>query len=182
MKRKRKLIGVSILTIIFASGIGIYYMGQLPNKPTEEEIAKAKEEIELGFKATEKELVEKHGEVINDVNVRFPDDMTELEMKNAIHGLSHQKVKSEDNAKWGYIRMTEERVNRLLEVAKLNEKKWELNGELYVDILARWSRGDFSRADIDHNAIWVIQGGNVGRATGLLSPWEEKKFIEETIE
>lgn len=178
--KKKKLLGITIAVVILALGFGIYKMGQLLNEPTDEEIDKAKAEIEKGFKATELELIETDGKVIDDVTVRFPDNMKESEMQNAIHGLSHQKV--EAKTKWGYIQMTEERINRLFEVAKLNEQKWELNGDLYVDILAQWSSGDFSKVDIDHNDIWELQGGSVGRATGLLNPWEEKQYIENTFE
>lgn len=185
--KKKKIIGVAIATTILAFGIGIYYIGEFLNEPTEEEMIEAQAEIDKSFKETEKELNEASTKIFLDVKTRFPDNMKEHEMQNALHRLSHQKVITEDNAKWGYIRMTEERVNRLLEVAELNKYEWnkhelEMNGDLYVDILTRWSKSDFSRVDMDHNSIWEKQNGSVGRATGILNPWQEKEFIETTYE
>jgi hypothetical protein len=48
-------------------------------------------------------------------------------------------------------------------------------------ILTRWSEGDFTQADNDHNAIWKLQKGNIGEATRPLTPEEELKFVEETF-
>jgi hypothetical protein len=47
-----------------------------------------------------------------------------------------------------------------------------------LDILNRWAEGDFSRADKDHNAIWNVQGGTIGEATGVMSPEEEQQYLE----
>ncbi len=108
------------------------------------------------------------------VEDEFPTDMTEYSVQSAIHGMSHQKVKADD--KWGFIPLTAERVARLKAVVEANE--YEEKG-LYLDILNRWSNNDFSKVDHDHNAIWELQNGTIGRATGILSAEEEKAFIEE---
>ncbi|WP_080844532.1 DUF6241 domain-containing protein [Cytobacillus gottheilii] len=117
------------------------------------------------------EIKETHAEPVED---EFPSDITEYAVQNAIHGMSHQKTRAED--KWGFIPLTAERVNRLKAVVEANE--YEEKG-LYLDILNRWANNDFSRVDHDHNAIWDLQGGTIGKATGILSVEEEKAFIEE---
>ncbi|HLU21033.1 MAG TPA: DUF6241 domain-containing protein [Bacillaceae bacterium] len=75
--------------------------------------------------------------------------------------------------------MTPERINWLL--ASLDKAKLE-HEELYREILIRWNNGDFSRVDKDHNAIWDLENGSIGRATGLLTPEEEAPYIESSEE
>ncbi|QUW22561.1 hypothetical protein JSQ81_02950 [Sporosarcina sp. Marseille-Q4063] len=119
------------------------------------------------------EIEEKRKEPIE---IEFISLMEEYQVRNAIHGMSHQKVRAAD--KWGFLPMTQERVERLIEVVEMNKSSYD-NDELYLDILNRWANNDFSRADKDHNAIWTLQGGNVGRATGVLTFEEEKEFIKK---
>ena len=96
-----------------------------------------------------------------------------------IHGMSHQKVQAED--KWGFYLITDERVNWLLDAVKHNEPYLK-HSEEYIDILTRWSNGDFSQVDKDHNFIWKLQGGTKEseKATGILSEEEEKEYINNT--
>lgn len=108
------------------------------------------------------------------VEEEFPDDMDEVEVQGHIHAMSHQKVIAQD--KWGFLPMTEERISRLIEVVSASDFEHK---ELYEDILKRWSERDFSQIHHDHNAVWNLQGGTVGKATGVLSAEEEKEFIEE---
>ena len=108
------------------------------------------------------------------VEEEFPSSMEEYGIQEAIHGMSHQKVKAED--KWGFIPMTHERISRLIVVVEENKY---ISAPVYLDILNRWSNNDFSRVDEDHNAIWDLQEGNVGRATGIMSFEEERDFIKE---
>jgi hypothetical protein len=99
--------------------------------------------------------------------------LTDSDYQEYIHGMSHQKVKAEE--KWGFYQINEERIRWLLEGLDSNDVK---HGDLYREILEKWANGDFSSADDDHNAIWQLQGGTVGEATGVLSAEEEKAYIE----
>lgn len=103
-------------------------------------------------------------------------DWDEAEVQQVIHEMSHQKVKA--GTKWGAIKITEERIELLLAYVKKQDFKQK---DTYIDILERWIKGDFSQAHKDHNAIWELQGGTVGKATGLLSKEEEAVFIEKTF-
>ncbi|WP_411675014.1 DUF6241 domain-containing protein [Cytobacillus kochii] len=49
-------------------------------------------------------------------------------------------------------------------------------------MLDKWSKGDFSNVDNDHNYFWSLQNGTIGKATGILSPEEEEAFIEKYFE
>ncbi|AMQ05897.1 DUF6241 domain-containing protein [Sporosarcina psychrophila] len=108
------------------------------------------------------------------VEEEFPTSMEEYGIQEALHGMSHQKVAAED--KWGFLPMTQDRVQRLIEVVEANKY---ISVPVYLDILNRWANNDFSRADKDHNAIWDLQEGNVGKASGLLSIEEERAFIKK---
>lgn len=100
-------------------------------------------------------------------------DLTDYDYQEYIHGMSHQKVKADE--KWGFYEITEKRIDWLLE----GLDKVEVENKLtYKTILIKWADGDFSTVDEDHNRIWELQGGNVGKATGILSPEEEQKYIK----
>ncbi|GGM33521.1 hypothetical protein GCM10011351_19440 [Paraliobacillus quinghaiensis] len=93
--------------------------------------------------------------------------------KEYIHQMSHQKVEADE--KWGFYLITEGRIDWLLN--GLNEVDLGESEETYKAILERWANGDFSQADQDHNTIWRMKDGNIGKATGVLSPEEEEEFI-----
>lgn len=95
--------------------------------------------------------------------------------------MSHQKVKAED--KWGFFEMTEERINWLRESLEQEAIMSHLtDADVYLDILNRWHEGDFSEVDQDHNAIWRLQGGSIGKATGILSEEKEEHYIKNKSE
>lgn len=106
----------------------------------------------------------------------FPMTMLDYQVGIAIHAMSHQKIEADE--KWSLLPLTAERVTRLIEVIETNKSEYT-NWRLYLRILTRWSENDFSQIDEEHNEIWELQGGNVGRATGILSYEEELEFIKK---
>lgn len=109
----------------------------------------------------------------------FPEDMSENAVQQALHMMAHQKVKADK--KWGAMLITAVRINRLIEVVEINSAEYH-DSSLYLEILYSWKEGNFSRVDQDHNAIWELQGGTVGRATGILTQAEEQEYIEENFD
>ncbi|MDP4171704.1 MAG: DUF6241 domain-containing protein [Bacillota bacterium] len=105
-------------------------------------------------------------------------DMSEDDVMSAIHEMSHQKVYADK--KWGAIPLTLERVNRLILVVEKNKDKYH-HYDLYLRILERWSKNDFSSAVRDHNDIWTLLGGTVGKATGKMTPEDEKAYIQDNF-
>ncbi|CQR46038.1 hypothetical protein BN1058_00282 [Paraliobacillus sp. PM-2] len=99
--------------------------------------------------------------------------LTNSDYQEYIHQMSHQKVKADE--KWGFYLITEERINWLLE--GLEQVELGENEAAYQSILKRWSNDDFSQADEDHNTVWRMQGGTIGKATDILSESEEEAFI-----
>jgi hypothetical protein len=114
---------------------------------------------------------------LEEVAVEFPLDLTELEIQNYIHWMSHQKIQAKQ--KWGKMLITKERIDRLLEVVEKNEF---IHEDLYKDILTRWSEEDFTQAVKDHNAIWSLQNGSVGKAKRLLNEEEEQEYIKNYLQ
>ncbi|KAA0542581.1 hypothetical protein FZW96_21260 [Bacillus sp. BGMRC 2118] len=100
--------------------------------------------------------------------------MGEIAIQNTIHAMSHQKVKAED--KWSHMPLTPERVNRLIEIIEFNNYEFS---KMYLDILHRWKDEAFTKAVTDHNQIWHLQKGSVGKAYDLMTPQEEQKYIEQ---
>lgn len=159
------------LVIMAGFGVFSYWTNATPSSGGTDRVLKQAEEAEAS--------VEEGGlEIQIDENVEevFPSDLKEFEVQSAIHHMSHQKVEAEK--KWGAILITEERVKRLYDVVVANQMEYKY-ANTYIKILERWLEGDFSQAVSDHNTIWEIQDGNVGKATGLLSMKEEEKFIEK---
>lgn len=172
---KKTLITLGIIVGVIALAVGFSYLNDYLNQPTEQEIEEAQKQIEKEFLTPESDIPEEHK---LDLIEFFPDDMTEHVMRGVIHAMSHQKVKAEQ--KWSVHLITKQRVERLLEIAKMNqENKTYERAQLYVEILSRWAEGDFSQAIEDHNSIWQLQNGNVGKAYALLSPVEEKQYLEQ---
>lgn len=115
---------------------------------------------------------------IRDVPIEeeLPNDMSENALRQAIHDMSHQKVRADK--KWGFLPLTQERVERLIEIIEKNEGDYE-NANVYLNILKRWEKNDFTKVDKDHNIIWNMQSGTIGRAYGIMSAEEERAFIKK---
>ena len=80
-----------------------------------------------------------------------------------IHHMSHNVIRAEE--KWGFKNLTLENIRNLIE--KAEEISGTVDTAEVLEILYRWEKGDFSRADKDHNYVWSKLGGTVGIATGV---------------
>jgi hypothetical protein len=49
----------------------------------------------------------------------------------------------------------------------------------FLAIITDWLNNDFSNIVAEHNAIWKMKDGSVGKAYGILSPSEEQALIKE---
>lgn len=117
-------------------------------------------------------------ETFKDDEVEVPNyaDFSEHELAKEIHGMTHQKVKASE--KWHYSQITEQKVNAVYdEIKNRNFEDPELK-EILLQI-EPWLNGNFDNVVEVHNDVWNWQGGTIGKATGKLSPEEEKEFIIE---
>jgi Family of unknown function (DUF6241) len=168
MKKLQKTIVIPLLVILL--GLAVFGFINYSNKDT---VTVLQKNTPSGQKdgGTFIEIQEERTEPIEE---ELPNKMKEEQVQNVLHKMSHQKVRAEK--KWGFIPLTRERVDRLIEVVKVNQFE---HSDVYLDILNDWKDSNFSSVDVDHNAIWVLQNGNVGKATGILSIEEEIQFIEQ---
>ncbi|MCM3087541.1 DUF6241 domain-containing protein [Bhargavaea ginsengi] len=103
---------------------------------------------------------------------------SEAQILEVMHQMTHQKIAA--NQKWGAVPMTTRNIEQLESIVSTSDKiqndkvKKELLG-----FIANWERGDFSETDAEHNYIWDLQDGTLGKARGLLSKEQEQKFIKE---
>lgn len=140
-----------------------------------------KKEGTITEKATEDggKIIEVDEGIKEPVEEEFPLTMEDYEIAIKIHAMSHQKIEADE--KWSFLPLTAERVTRLIDVIETNQNDYK-SSELYLNILNRWSKNDFSQIDKDHNKIWALQGGTIGRATGILSYEEELEYIAKHYE
>ncbi|KMJ58427.1 hypothetical protein AB685_11085 [Bacillus sp. LL01] len=127
----------------------------------------------LGNRSSSQSSGSKGITVEKDNPFKHKNKLNEVDVQNYIHWMSHQKVKAE--SKWTHYKLTDERVDWLLQRVKEGNYKHE---QLYVEILTKWQNDDFSTADMDHNRVWALQNGNVGKATGIMSEKEEKAYLQ----
>ena len=105
-----------------------------------------------------------------------PEDASEKALLAMMHKMTHQKIIASE--KWGLIRMNEESIakaKQILQDSDFNSK------EDLLEIIGRWENGQFDQVDDDHNYIWNLQGGSIGRATGVLSVQQEQEFIQNNF-
>lgn len=179
MKTNKIILFAAIVAVISVTVIGYYsyqFLHSLKSSPVNEDL-EIGEQVEETEPESDTDIpVVVYVESSDDVEKLFPLTMTEDEVQKKIHHMSHQKVRAEH--KWNNLQITQERIERLLEVVEHNKDKYT-HYELYNDILVRWKNGDFSKADKDHNSVWELQGGTIGKAVGLLTAEEEQEFINK---
>lgn len=109
-----------------------------------------------------------------DISIPFADG--EESFIQNVHDMTHQKVYAEDES--GAIEASVQNINALLAI--LDETDFA-DKEYYREVLIMWKDGDFSNAVEVHNKIWKDQGGHSGKAERLLTPEEEKEFVENNF-
>ncbi|KAB7665875.1 DUF6241 domain-containing protein [Bacillus sp. B1-b2] len=175
---KIKFISITLAMLII--GAGIYFTSNAAKNVTgtssEEESPNPTSENRIEGEGKKEEVAtESATETAEDLALEYPSDMSELDVQDVIHKMSHTKVHAEE--KWGYIVPTQEKIDRILAVVKENSAEYD-ESDLYISILERWSAGDFSNAVEDHNDIWNLQDGTIGEATRLLSAKEEEEYTK----
>jgi hypothetical protein len=142
-----------------------------------ERVALVKEEFIKNRKAKEEARLAELADDIQQAEIALGLDKspTEADIGEILHNMTHQKVRSEE--KWGFVQMTE--VN-LLAVKEALKKNPEFNQNIdFLGIVTDWLNNDFSNIVAEHNLIWKMNKGTVGKAYGILTPSEEQALIKE---
>lgn len=157
------LVGIACLVALVFGGQWLFNK----TKSKEEEIATASAEEIAEGKSPQSKLVP---DVLPspDINSNSSQD----DVISVMHKMTHQKIIA--NEKWGAILMTQENIVTVHEIIELSNYP---NKNELLKITKRWINGDFGSVDNDHNIIWTLQGGSIGRAQGIMTPEEERWFI-----
>jgi hypothetical protein len=171
-KKKYLFIAYIIVFLVVVSSLTTYSFLTTSPEPTkankENSVEKASEKVEGDLS------VDTGGNSGNPFNEEVAIPLTEIALQQYIHAMSHQKVKAEE--KWSFYKMTDDRIQFLLNQLEVEDYEHE---ELYHTILLGWQEDDFSSVDDDHNEIWSLQGGTVGKATGILTKGEENQYLQK---
>ncbi|MGF3105092.1 DUF6241 domain-containing protein [Rossellomorea sp. DUT-2] len=168
---QKKSFVVIVASVLLLTAIGVYIaVGSLNNTSTTEGTTQTDVVSTAGVETTAPQT--KTGKE-NPFGEKVKTQLSEDLIQQYIHAMSHQKVEADE--KWSYFEITDERIDYLLSQLEINKYKHE---HTYNEILVSWKEGDFSNAVSDHNAVWKMRNGNIGRATGLLSTKEEKKYMK----
>lgn len=180
MKKFFKTLGITLLTFV---GVGVIGTGiifgslfimdaKADNEPIEEP---EEEVVEPETKTVETVT----GNEIRD-NESIEATIPELEIfderdfMQTIHEMTHQKVYADH--KWEFTPIIPQYIDEMLTI--LDNQDFE-NEDYYRETLNAWKNGDFSNAVEVHNTICNWQDGNIGKATRLLTPEEEEKFLKD---
>lgn len=99
-----------------------------------------------------------------------------MEVEMDMHEMTHQFVEADQ--KWGATPMCNDTINQLYNyVSSSDDSKFETEKPVLIYILKKWKKGDFSGIVDDHNTLWSMLDGNVGRATGIANKEEQDEYV-----
>lgn len=140
-------------------------------------IASVKEEFNKNLKVKEEARLAELEDDINQAKIALQIDQapSEKDLLEILHNMTHQKVRSEE--KWGFVQINE--VN-LLAVKEVLQENPAFNQDIdMLTIVTVWLNNDFGNIVAEHNSIWKMKNGSVGKAYGILSPSEEAALVRE---
>ncbi|KFN02631.1 CTP synthase [Bacillus clarus] len=181
MKTLFKLLGIIAGMVVIGVGITygiLYYLNH--SKPTAKKTSTAAPAVEVladsKVKVEDAKLLENGNYSLPNSGFNKDFKWTDEKIQATLHEMAHQKVKADQ--KWGYIFITQERIESLLDVVNNNDL---VQKNTYIDILERWKQGKYEKADQDHNKIWKLQSGNLGEGKGVMSQDEQKELINKVF-
>lgn len=181
MKTLFKVLGIIAGMVVIGVGLTygiLYYLNQ--SKPAAKKASPAAPAVEVladsNVKAEDAKLLENGNHSLPNSGFNKNFKWTDENIQTALHEMAHQKTKADQ--KWGYIFITQERIESLLEIINSNDVAQK---STYVDILERWKQGKYEKVDVDHNKIWKLQSGNLGEGKGVMSEKEQKELINQVF-
>ncbi|MEK4890861.1 PRK06770 family protein [Bacillus sp. FSL M7-0996] len=181
MKTLFKIIGIIAGMAVIGVGVTygmLYYLNN--SKPAAKKASPAAPAVEVladsNVKAEDAKRLENGNYSLPNSGFNKNFKWTDENIQTALHEMAHQKAKADQ--KWGYIFITQERIESLLEIINSNDVAQK---STYVDILERWKQGKYEKVDVDHNKIWKLQSGNLGEGKGVMSEKEQKELINQVF-
>ncbi|MBN8193783.1 hypothetical protein JI667_16655 [Bacillus sp. NTK074B] len=176
----KKIAGIIIGGVLLLTALGVYIavgsldMSRSDTNGTSEESASGSGEQKAVASVNGDGDQKPEAKKGNPFGERVKTPLSEGLIQQYLHAMSHQKVQAKE--KWSYFKITDERIDFLLSQLEINQYE---NEATYKEILTSWKEGDFSDAVSDHNKIWRMQDGTVGKASGLLSPEAEEAYMSK---
>jgi hypothetical protein len=87
---------------------------------------------------------------------------TKIEVANFMHEMANGLIIPHDGKIWGVKEMNQDNINTALYMAENSRQSEEK--ESLIEIARNWGKSDFSSIVDDHNFVWDMLGGTVGRA------------------
>lgn len=138
MRKKNMIIFIIVLSIIVISGSFVLGFTQYSNIINSADKGKTSEEVPLDKRKIQ-----------------------EKDILNKVHQMANTLIVAEDNQVWGQEEITKEKIDDL--ISSLNDSGLKYKNEV-IAILNRWKSGDFSMIISDHNYVWNLLDGSVGKA------------------
>ena len=88
---------------------------------------------------------------------------TNLEVADYMHQLANSLIIAEDDEIWGVKPMTKNNIEKAFKMAT-NAPSSEHN-KIMLKIISNWQKCDFSNIVEDHNVVWKMLGGTIGKAS-----------------
>jgi len=85
-----------------------------------------------------------------------------IEVVIRMHEMANTLILAEDNKIWGKVTVNKESVSELLNM--LNNFKASKEKDTFIAIAKNWQKGNFVNIVDDHNMVWKILEGTIGRA------------------
>ncbi|MCP3764571.1 DUF6241 domain-containing protein [Domibacillus sp. A3M-37] len=167
--KNRKIIGYSVIGLIFSAMVfaGVFVLGSSTDTDTS-----AQKEVARNVK-TDPDL-----KIEGVMNVTGLDSGADQERIIVVmHKMTHQKVIADD--KWGAIPMTKSTIQEVYDI--VDGTDIALKQEL-LTILTAWKEGRFDNIVQDHNYLWKIAGGDLGKAYGIMSKTQEMRYAATNFE
>ncbi|MGK0466720.1 DUF6241 domain-containing protein [Clostridium sp.] len=103
---------------------------------------------------------------------------TKLEVVTMMHEMVNTLIIAEDNRIWGKKEVDKESVSELLNMIEAAEDFYEKG--IVTEIANDWKRGYFDNVVQDHNIVWGILDGTVGKASeeNIVAVAEAKEYLK----
>jgi Family of unknown function (DUF6241) len=157
MNKKKIIITFSIIAISILCVWGAYsfgfnnVLGLMENKPTETQTV----------------------EQPSDTSDNTVEAKSDKEILDAMHSMANTLIVPEDGQIWGKEPITKEKLTGL--ISSVTNSTISSKDELLA-ILNRWNSGDFTSAVDDHNKVWKLLDGTIGKAISV-----NEDGVKETI-
>lgn len=145
---------IALIIITFVGGITFFISRLFFNKDNAEK-------IEDNPTTEQKVIIDQEFETKEVIGGEELDDKTKI--YTMMHEMANTKIVAEDGMIWGLQPMTKDRIAAIREALK----KKDPNNKRLFEILDRWENKDFSQGVEDHNYLWKLLDGTVGKAVRL---------------